>query len=1174
MRRAVARITVPTLLLAVLAGAFAASPAAHAELPPGTRPSNARMSMAAAESEGLLVAVNERGRISRSIAGAVSNGAPEDVQVAKPAGATVRKAYLGTATTGFTGYQLSAPIRLNGQDVPITGEIPNGISSYNYFSDVTGLLKETLDGAPAGTVAVSYQEPDPYYVDGSVLQVIWDDPSVTHDQSVTMLYGALKTTGDRYSVHLTSPVHPSDASTKLEMSLGISYSYQQSGTLQYSVVDVNGRRMTTSAGGEDDGRPANGALITVGGEGDSGANVADPYALPSNARSDDELYDLRPFVKDGDTTIDVQTSNPSNDDNIFLATFTMNPPATVSTGDAFVYVALGDSYQSGEGAAVDLRPATNYLSSGYENGENYPESVGGQENTYTDTFTGTGPGNGCHRALMNYAKINRDKLAPGQPVILVDRTCSGAQIVQADKPAIVGPVGGDILRNSQVQTAVDRLSGMGLSAADVDLVTVGMGGNDAKFGDILQACVAPSLLESLLRRYPNAPGEVSWVVQNVGTCATVDQFLVHSDAGLPDLVKKEVFAQQKIKGAFPAARVMQLTYPDILPFGSSPSWCGGLRANDIDYAKQRITDINARIRDAAKTTSTEIVDVQHAFGGNALCPSNDADRLANGINQANFDTEVTRLLNLNGNGDPVARGKLDNLVNAYQDAKSCWGEHLNPFGGDCDTNAAQEHVRQVALDLFDYLNQQQSTIFSNIMSPPGTSDDTPTVGFDRSRGLFHPNQAGFNVDACHVLAQFNGTSGCATFGASDKPPAGGDGTLLEGIFERLLRIIVGHFRPNSTVTLTMYSEPVPLGTVTADAKGLVDTTVRVPDLAPGVHRLVLSGEGDGGVQREQELLVKVPGRPTGSYTTYLTGFATRPVTPMPDNPVETVDVTVNGTALGTFQVDAFGGVLVSVPSVDLLRTGTVTIVATSDTTGKAVTERVDPVPTRPALWATSTADDAIAIKASRFSTNGLVHAEGGVSLGGSRSTLTGGVEYGKALTILGTGNVIQPAGTKITPGQGSPRPATIADYRPKGRLAGGPGYKAIPSTSCVDGKWTPAGPDAISGITYVPCAVNLVAAGRYTGTLAAEGMITVTASGVTIGPGTGQRGAIALVGGAPGTSVNFVGADTTVLGQTVGSGVIRATGARTALACGAVGSSVSVAGADSSATLDTWCLPE
>ncbi len=116
-------------------------------------------------------------------------------------------------------------------------------------------------------------------------------------------------------------------------------------------------------------------------------------------------------------------------------------------------------------------------------------------------------------------------------------------------------------------------------------------------------------------------------------------------------------------------------------------------------------------------------------------------------------------------------------------------------------------------------------------------------------------------------------------------------------------------------------------------------------------------------------------------------------------------------------------------------------------------------------------------------------------------------------------------------------------------------------------------PTSVSGVVYVPCAVNLTTAGRYNATIAAEGTITVTASSITVGPGNTQRGAVALVSGASGTSINLVGADSTVLGQTVGVGAVTAAGARTSLTCGAVGRTISIAGADSSATLGSWCMP-
>jgi len=67
---------------------------------------------------------------------------------------------------------------------------------------------------------------------------------------------------------------------------------------------------------------------------DSNANPPNPYATANgDPRQDDELYDLIPFVSDGDTTITVYTLNPSDDDNIyFTALFLASTTAIVGEG--------------------------------------------------------------------------------------------------------------------------------------------------------------------------------------------------------------------------------------------------------------------------------------------------------------------------------------------------------------------------------------------------------------------------------------------------------------------------------------------------------------------------------------------------------------------------------------------------------------------------------------------------------------------------------------------------------------------------------------------------------------------------------------------------------------------------------------------------------------------------
>ena len=277
----------------------------------------------------------------------------------------------------------------------------------------------------------------------------------------------------------------------------------------------------------------------------------------------------------------------------------------VGSGDDFVYVALGDSYQSGEGAGNSIADTNQYIAEAYEDGSNYPQQVGPQENTYTPGLLPGG--NSCHHALANYAKINRNLLEPGSTVTLVDMTCSGATIEpMGGKPPIVGTVGGAVSPESQIRQALGRLADAGVAPEEVDLVTVGMGGNDAKFGEIVQACVIPNLLRRLIEAYPNPPGEIEFLTGLVASCANFDQYISKTDSAIDALQPKEEWAQDQLLAEFPNARILQVNYPDILPTGkSAPAWCGGIRKDDLNFAKEKVSRIDEKI--TASIDATEFV---------------------------------------------------------------------------------------------------------------------------------------------------------------------------------------------------------------------------------------------------------------------------------------------------------------------------------------------------------------------------------------------------------------------------------------------------------------------------------------------------------------------------------------------------------------------------------------
>ncbi|MBV7337048.1 DUF11 domain-containing protein [Chloroflexi bacterium TSY] len=271
--------------------------------------------------------VQERGKISLSVDGlGTNNPSGGIIQVEKPASATVRGAYLAAASTGTSERRLlNGDVRIDGEAVNWVQSLPSNIRSYNHWADVTALVKTKIDNAPSGRVNFRITEVDTENIDGEVLAVIFDDPNQTTDNTIFLLFGAQNVSGDTFSMRWTDPIDKNDSTLVADMALGISFGCQIAFNcvgVQYSQIDVNGRRMTTAAGGQDDGENSNGTLLTVGGLGDSTANPANPFALPSGSiRVDDELYDMLPFMTNGDTTLRVDTLNPSNDDNIFFASF-------------------------------------------------------------------------------------------------------------------------------------------------------------------------------------------------------------------------------------------------------------------------------------------------------------------------------------------------------------------------------------------------------------------------------------------------------------------------------------------------------------------------------------------------------------------------------------------------------------------------------------------------------------------------------------------------------------------------------------------------------------------------------------------------------------------------------------------------------------------------------------
>jgi PEP-CTERM motif len=239
-----------------------------------------------------------------------------------PAGATVTSAFLYSAY--FEGPTYSPSVTLDGTAANFTSNVVN--STYNILgsarADVTSIVAPVIDGKSAGTYSFNVKELNGSGIDGEALVVVYSLPSIK-TSTVAILDGYSAITGDSTSVNFSTPLDPSAPGFGAELRLGDSFSCCD----QASNVTVDGKLITQEAGNNDDSidsTPANGNLITVGGNNDPFSPLLPTYA------QDHERYNLVPEIKDGDTSIKINTLNPSDNDNIFLAVLDVSGDASIN----------------------------------------------------------------------------------------------------------------------------------------------------------------------------------------------------------------------------------------------------------------------------------------------------------------------------------------------------------------------------------------------------------------------------------------------------------------------------------------------------------------------------------------------------------------------------------------------------------------------------------------------------------------------------------------------------------------------------------------------------------------------------------------------------------------------------------------------------------------------------
>ncbi len=279
---------------------------------------------------GLVGLKTFNGNVGYSSDGFGSTSQAGTISAFVPVGSTVVAAYLYTSTYDSFG---NAGGTLNGQAVTYTrlGLAPNSYPLEAGRADVTSLVASVINGGSGGLYNFNVTETSGNQ-DGEALVVVYSNAALANS-SISILDGFSESKGETTTINFGSNVNSAAPNFSANLALGIGFSCCN----QASSVTVNGTRITNNAGGFDDGLDfSNGSLITVGG-------FNDPYSsLLPTYDNDHERYNITPFIQAGSSSLVINTTNASGDDNIFLAIVSVSGnPVDVPEPASLALVGLG-----------------------------------------------------------------------------------------------------------------------------------------------------------------------------------------------------------------------------------------------------------------------------------------------------------------------------------------------------------------------------------------------------------------------------------------------------------------------------------------------------------------------------------------------------------------------------------------------------------------------------------------------------------------------------------------------------------------------------------------------------------------------------------------------------------------------------------------------------------------
>ncbi len=470
---------------------------------------------------------------------------------------------------------------------------------------------------------------------------------------------------------------------------------------------------------------------------------------------------------------------------------TFAPENYVSTAQG--YLAMGDSYTSGEGDT--------------EGGVWYEQ--GTDEQGDKTTFTGR---NLCHLSRRSYPYLMAIELgylgnnvdSPPADGLFHSVACSGAKVHN-----IIGAVGEkqdnggpDPFAITDNQYRYDRFLNLAQwqpgatkqlsfleestlptsevrKGSDPEIITLGIGGNDAGFGDFLNACAGIGTCEHAVPGSKKSTQLISTIAQNKSRLTKT---------------------YKQIKQSAPSARIYVHGYPKFVE--ESGGYCAfNVPFDDQErlFTSRAIEYMNDVVEASAQEAGVFYVDVEGMFTGRMLCSDVDKSLIVmNGVTA----------------GNDIESGLADGLsLGICIPRTGCLGsESFHP------TFEGFKLYKQAILSQTNNLQVEM---------PAPTNSFIPVPGLH------------FGLDAVSAVSAMNTNNGYGSTALQldDDLITGFD------YASKTMNLNIQGLMPNSSVQVVVESDPTVLGTFITDVNGNLVTEVGLPaNLEPGYHEIHILGQ--------------------------------------------------------------------------------------------------------------------------------------------------------------------------------------------------------------------------------------------------------------------------------------------------------------------------------------------